>query len=132
VITVRFTNVSVKPTHEVWFRRPPRRSDFWQQKLVLHELDHVKISSDARLARRFEQLLQDQNVIETAMAAGTRADSRLVNRLIDQHVKRVFDEVLALVAIRYRELDRVTDHGLRPLPEHSSLNEILRQRGSEP
>ncbi len=125
VITVRFSSVSLKPRHVVWFRRRPETDGFWNHPLVRHELDHVRITSDRRLTRRFEELLRDRNVIEKEIDRGVIVNSELVNRLIEQHVEGVFEEISELASIRYRELDRVTKHGLEPVPESSSLSEWL-------
>ncbi len=54
-----------------------------------------------------------------------------VDRLVDEHVVKMFSEISDLVSIRYKELDRVTSHGLHPLPEDSSLSGLLRPSASE-
>ncbi len=125
VITVRYVSVVLNPSHLVWLRLRPSSSDFWQSRLMLHELDHVTISSDPRLAARFEKMLHDSKVIEQEIPAAVVVDASLVDRIVDEHVDEVFQRVSDMVDIRYTELDRVTQHGRKPLPKNSSLHELL-------
>ena len=124
-IHITFTAVHLTPRHEVWMRQRPQTDRFWRDRLLLHELDHVRISSDPGIVKRFAQRLREHNQIETEIAANVAVDDRLVQRLVDQHVKSVFDEINDLVAIRYRELDRLTRNGRDPLPDGSSLERWL-------
>ncbi len=125
-ITVRYTNVEFHPSHEVWFRRQPQTDGYWKNKLVLHELDHVKISSDPALEGRFRELLRNNAVIEKNLAGNVTVNDPYIDRLVDQHTEKLFQRISELIAIRYRELDRVTRHGLDPLPESSQLHKFLR------
>ena len=133
VITVRFARIEWKPVHTIWFRNPPAAADFWTNKLVLHEFDHVRISSDPRLAVRFKQLLNDRNILKRTLSDDDVVNRDFVDQLVDRHVAEVFSEISDLIAIRYKELDRVTNHGLDLVPSDSPLNEWLRpdNEGSE-
>ncbi len=126
VIHVRYLQIEWKPTHTVWFLRSPPTSDFWSNRLVLHEFDHVRISTDPRLAARFEQLLRDQRVLHRTIDDEAVVNREYVDRLVGQHVDEVFSEISDLISIRYRELDRLTRHGLEAVPNDSPLQELLR------
>jgi hypothetical protein len=131
VVTVRYGHIQWQPTHTIWFRNQPASEDFWSNKLVLHELDHVRISSDPRLARRFNQLLKETSVLNRAVADGEVVNRQYVDSLVDQHVAKIFAEISDLIAIRYKELDRITNHGLHPVPSDSVLNQWLNQDRSD-
>jgi hypothetical protein len=131
-VTIHYSAVELKFEHTVWFRRCPDRDRFWQDKLVLHELDHVKISSDRRLADRFKQMLSESNVIIEEFSPTAVINSRLINRLVHKRTEQVFSQLNQLVAIRYQELDRVTNHGIKPIPDDSILNELLRASAGTP
>lgn len=130
-ISVRYLNIKWQPTHRVWFRRVPPTDGFWSNRLVLHEFDHVRISSDPRFARNFEKKLRDNLVLRRKTPADRRVDRRYVDELVNKHVKGVFQEVSDLVAIRYKELDRITNHGRQPLPPDSSIAEFLAEQNSD-
>jgi hypothetical protein len=131
VITVRFRDIEWQPTHRIWFEKRPATEDFWSHPLVLHEFDHVRISTDPRVAERFEQLLRSKRSITQSLSAEDVVDREFVDRLVDKHVIEIFSEISELVSIRYKELDRVTSHGLHPLPEDSFLSGLLRPNASE-
>lgn len=131
IVNVRYSQLQWRPTHTVWFRNRPADQGFWSNRLVLHELDHVRISNDPRFARRFEQRLREQPVLEREIRSGQVVSRRFVDSLVDRHVETIFQEVADLIAIRYRELDRLTGHGMRPIPTDSEMNRWLDQAGSE-
>jgi hypothetical protein len=118
-ISVRFTRVDWEVSHRIWFLKRPPLANFWSDKIVLHELDHLSISSDPRLAKRFEQELQKASVFDYAVKASDVVDKRFVERLVKNHADRIFQNQADLIAIRYQELDRVTKHGQRPVPQNS-------------
>jgi hypothetical protein len=124
-IRIRYLKIDWLAKHRVWFRSVPETEGFWSNSLVQHELDHVRISSDPRFARDFEQRLRANVVLNRTVEAGVKVDRKYVNKLVEEHVATVFEEVSELIAIRYQELDRVTDHGRKPLPADSSLTEFL-------
>jgi hypothetical protein len=126
IVRVEYRSVLLEPVHIVWFRRRPAAKTFWQNRLVRHELDHLRISSDPGLQERFRDRLMDHRTIEEPLDHGVRVDDRLIQRIVNRKVREVFEQIVDLVRIRYLELDRVTDHGLKPIPEDSSLQRWLR------
>lgn len=126
VIRVRYSDITLQTHHEIWLRHLPSREDFWTDKLVRHELDHVRISSDRRLAKRFAESLRESAVIDKEVPRRTVINNRLTDRLVDEHTKSWVEKINQLIAIRYRELDRVTDHGRKVLPEASPLHSLIR------
>lgn len=116
VIRVRFENVSLEPSHVIWFRERPEVQGFWENPLVLHELDHLQISSDHRLSKLFAERLREQPVLRIAVTDQDIVNRDFVDRKVDEHVAGLFQEISDLIAIRYQELDRLTNHGRKPLP----------------
>ena len=125
-ITVAYQQIKLNRSHEIWLRNRPKSSTFWSSKLVLHEFDHVRLSSDPTIERHFVESLRKDKTITEEIAANVRVTETFVRAAIDRHAKEIFDETIALINIRYQELDRQTDHGLQPLPDDSSLAEWLR------
>ena len=123
VIQVRYSRITWEPRHTIWFRDRPANESFWSDRLVLHEFDHVRISNDRRFKRQFEQLLRSQKVLTPTIERGRPVDRAYVDRLVDQHVGAVFSNIADLISIRYKELDRLTLHGRRPIPDDSALKE---------
>jgi hypothetical protein len=131
VVDVRYTKLQWKPMHTVWFLKPPAEQDFWSNRLVRHELDHVRISSDRRFAKQFEQAIRAQPVLYETIDIGEIVNRKFVDALVDRHVANAFAEISELIAIRYKELDRLTSHGLRPLSAESELQRWLKQERAD-
>ncbi|WP_146520825.1 hypothetical protein [Stieleria varia] len=129
VITARFLRANLMKTHEVWFRMMPGSDGFWENPLVLHELDHVKLSSDKRIEKFFaEQLDQNKLIVRRLNEVapnGQRVNDQLIQRLIDEVVQEAFDQTVSLVEVRYKELDRLTSHGIKPVPAESDVSAWL-------
>ena len=132
VIAVRVFDVRWRTTHEVWLRQPVSAERFWQHPLVLHELDHVRISADRSLAERFGRMLGKRVELRVPLAPRATVTSRAVQAAIDRHVRRTHQRISELIEIRYRELDRLTAHGQRPLPPGTELEAMLGESPSPP
>ncbi len=116
VIHVRMRELHFETTHDIWFRRRPAETGFWRNPLVLHELDHVLISSDPSLRKLFESKLKELHRIQYPFGENTKVSDALVRKIVDDRVEAAFRQVSDLASIRYVELDKVTRHGLAPLP----------------
>lgn len=130
VINVRYDRVEWTPTHTIWFLQRPASEGFWSDPLVRHEFDHVRISSDRRLAVQFEQMLKRTSVLNRPISDSDVVNQKFVDQIVDQHVAEVFAEISELISIRYKELDRVTEHGRRGVPSDSPLNQWLSPDGA--
>lgn len=147
LVRVTYRRLGLSVSHEVWFRqRPTDLNRFWESSLVLHEFDHIRLSSDPRVLTRFKESVRENNQLEFDLAevrtllddetirpdgnwSSRQRDSRLksdqVRRLVNARVREHFDRTVQLLEIRYQELDRVTGHGARPVPETGRLREWL-------
>jgi hypothetical protein len=127
IISVRFARVRWEPSHVIWFKETsPPPDSFWDSPLVRHELDHVRLSADPRLGRRFEAMLREQNVFRVAVHDSVPVTPSFVRARVDEHVREIFGRVIDLIEIRYRELDRLTGHGTRPVGAETEVGEMLR------
>lgn len=132
VISVRFGRVRWEPSHVIWFKEAPPRESFWDSPLVRHELDHVRLSADRRLGRRFEAMLRQENVLRVALEDSVAVTPSFVRARVDEHVRETFGRVIDLIEIRYRELDRLTGHGVRPVGAETDVGGMLRASTDAP
>jgi len=126
IVNVVFSRIQWTPKHVIWLRDQPEVDAFWSNSVLLHEFDHVRISTDPRAAMKFAELLKQRRVIRHTLQAGEFAGRELTDRLVEREAQAVFEEVTDLIAIRYRELDRETLHGRQPVPRSSELYDLLR------
>ena len=124
-IQLRFRSVQLSTSHQIWFMKRPDAETFWTNPLVLHELDHLRLSADPRLAKRFAGLVRSELNLRIDLEPNDRVDARWVQRQVDQYVQKQFAKISDLVKIRYQELDRLTQHGLRQIPENSEVAATL-------
>ncbi|TWU55863.1 hypothetical protein Poly59_21660 [Rubripirellula reticaptiva] len=125
VTTIRLGRTGLTCGHVVWFRDLPNRETFWTNWLVLHELDHVRISSDPRHEKQFRKRLSENAVLVQQSGGSVSTFNGQSQQSAKGRVEAVFREITTLVDIRYKELDRLTDHGLRALPKDTTLDAIL-------
>ncbi len=128
-IIMRLSRLSWQPRHKVWFRNRPGSETFWNNPLVLHEFDHVRLSTDPRWKEKLEEFKRKPAVIQHDLSSGEPVTPAMVDQVVEQYLQSRLEEVFDLIDIRYRELDRETAHGRTPLPEDSPLMRYLRDRG---
>lgn len=126
IVSIRFSNVEVEPTHNIWFKNPIHADKFWDSALVRHEFDHVKLSLLVANQKRFADDLRDHATIDMVIDGDADVNKAMVMPMVDKLVQERFAELLDLIEIRYQELDRQTRHGTRPLDEESELFPLLR------
>ncbi len=117
---------SWQPIHTIWFRNQPNHDNFWKDRLVLHEFDHVQLSTEPSMRQRFTLKLRKGETIKHYLDQNEVPSDQLADKLTDQWVQRQFEQIVALVDLRYQELDRLTQHGLRVLPKEASFYPLLR------
>ena len=129
-VRVKFARVQWEPSHVIWFLDAPVNGDlpnrdFWNIPVVRHEFDHVRISNDPRHKKMFLQSLKDNAIITRTVSSLETIDDETVDAIVQRMVDRQFAKVSELIEIRYRELDRVTDHGIKPIPVDSPINDWI-------
>lgn len=125
-ITARLRHLSLdwQPSHVVWFRDMPATDDFWTNRLVRHELDHVRISSDRSIEQTYRDRAEALDPFEGRIMPSERPGDA-ARRIVNDQLQALFEDVSSLAKIRYQELDRQTRHGLDPVPNDSTLRQIL-------
>ncbi len=125
-LNVRFRTLEWIAEHDIWLRSPPESKDFWNDAVLRHEFDHVRLSTSTPIEAQFMKAVQRLHSIRVPferVASDGRVDPAKVQSLIESHVNEALRNTSDYVRLRYRELDRLTEHGLRPLPEQANLIE---------
>ena len=120
-IRVKFRSIKLFLNHDVWLRKVPPTESFWEALIVRHEMDHVRISADPRIENWFLDRVKTIERIRVPLSMVADRNGQVgnakVQALIEAKMKEALDETTGLVQIRYRELDRLTQHGLVPIPD---------------
>ena len=125
-VSVRYVDLELSHRHIVWLRRQPSPEKFWNDKIVLHELDHVRLSSDPIFKKRFVEQLNETRVLSKNVDRNVTINEAWARKVVSKHVKEIFSDIEQLVSIRYRELDRMTQHGMLAIPKGSKLESWLK------
>jgi hypothetical protein len=124
-LRVRFRTIELITTHDVWLRQPPGADEFWSNQVVRHEFDHVRVSSDPRIEKMFLAAAKKLESLRVPLSEvrndRDQIDNKKVQSLIEKKMKQTLEDTTEYVRIRYRELDRLTDHGLKPIPEGARI-----------
>lgn len=118
VIRPRLEQLSLSITHSITVPLSVQGDDFYSHPLVLHEFDHVRISSADRWEKWFRRRMEEtMSTLRFPVKPGERPSERLVQKRVDLAAEQVFQQLIELIDLRYQELDRETQHGKRPLPD---------------
>ena len=124
-ITVRFRKLDLTVDHEVWLKSPPSTKTFWENSVVKHEFDHVRLSADPRVRQVFfdqtKPIKRFTVRLDQVADARNQIDRAKVQALVREKLRQAAEQTKDFVQIRYQELDRITAHGIRALPEDSTL-----------
>lgn len=111
-----FEKITWQPSHTIHLPQRLVGPEFYAEPLVRHEFDHVRISVQPDFERRFREGIAELEVIDRTVPPGQTVDAAWVEQQVRSRVEDLFWQTLQLIEIRYRELDRLTDHGVQPLP----------------
>jgi hypothetical protein len=123
-LNVRFRTLEWITEHDIWLRDPPAANDFWNDAVVRHEFDHVRLSASPQIEDRFLRAVKRLHSIRVPfeqVASNGRIDEAKIQSLVESRVNDAVQQTSEYARIRYRELDRLTEHGLRPLPAGATL-----------
>lgn len=126
-ISIQYHDIALQRSHRVLLPQEMICDDLFDQRLTLHEFDHVRISADPRLPALLASMLQERNAVVTKVLDEEEDEftgkpspqdlARISKRLVKNESDRVFTDFVAVVSIRYRELDRVSNYGLEKLSD---------------
>lgn|GEM_PF-2192228 len=124
-ISIHYSQIKLERSHRVFLPEEMIQDDFFSRRLTLHEFDHVAISCDARLPALLESMLNEQNAELVEVLDEEKHEfkgspspqdlARISKRLVKEASDKVFDDLVSIVAIRYQELDRISENGITPL-----------------
>lgn len=111
---VHFTQVEVKLANAISLPASLIGTEFWENSLVQHELQHVRINSDPRVKMLTRELLHRLDSLELELAAGqSRPTESQVQEAVESEVAAVIQHMTELLLQNNGLLDRITQHGLR-------------------
>ncbi len=123
VVTIipTFTMVELPVRHQILL---PERYDtprVWDAPLAQHELEHVAISAHHRVALLAKHLVKQIQKIERTIDKPSQITDDWVKKLVDELITPRREALDALLTANNRQLDKLTGHGARPLPDRDAF-----------
>ncbi len=119
LVTIDHRPTKFELFHQILLPKEHATSTMYSVPLVLHELDHVRITADPRYPALFDQWFQEKTTtlkIELKRQARERDFEALIQEEMQTNAEGCFERMLQMIEIRNRELDRLSRHGRVPLP----------------
>jgi hypothetical protein len=119
--SIRFFDTEWSFQHRISLSEDYRPIKPWASALLLHEFDHVAISTDPRLAAIIETFDDSQLIIEIQDNQDRRKLKAAVDQAVAEHVKKFQALIEKLVNDKYKKLDEKSSNGLIPIGERGSF-----------
>lgn len=120
-VTPQFRRIEVGVKHKL---RLPAGEDIRSERyrtLLLHEYDHVAISTDSRPRMLLRQLISSIGTIRKPWNGPIPPPDGDVNALIQHEIEMRKNAVVGAIDLAYRRLDEISDHGRRPIADRNGF-----------
>lgn len=117
VVRPQFDQLEFEIKHEILLPIAFAGEGFYDQQLVRHEFDHVRISTDPRFLNLFRKWVGEELTVLRTQCPSDADFNLVAKELVDERVEQIFQRVLNLIQLRYQELDQTTRHGVLVTPE---------------
>ncbi len=108
----------VNPTisHQI-FMPSADKDRAWHKCLLDHEYDHVSISSDERIFKLMKSLTSDFIIKGVRVSSRDNITKEFIHARINEELNTFEDAVEKLIRVNYKLLDKISEHGLKPIPD---------------
>jgi len=120
-VQAKFQNKKVTLSHEIKLASSYQPEKPWDSRLLLHEMDHVAISTDPRLIKILESLLRAPAQLNIALSAAPDQDATLIKQAIYDLQRLRRDSVQKIVQQYYDRLDQQTKNGLDDIDQRAEF-----------
>jgi hypothetical protein len=120
-IQVKFTNPKVTLEHEVKLSTNYQPEKPWESRLLLHEMDHVAISTDPRLIKILKSLLQAPAKLTIDLSTNANQDATTITQAIEDLQQARREAVQTIVQKYYERLDTKSNNGLDDIDQRKEF-----------
>jgi len=120
-VQAKFQNTKVTLAHEIKLTSSYQPEKPWDSRLLLHEMDHVAISTDPRLIKILESLLRAPAQLNIALSVAPDQDATLITQAIHDLQRLRRDSVQKIVQQYYDRLDQQTKNGLDDIDQRAEF-----------
>jgi hypothetical protein len=121
VLTPHFTRVEIGVSHRLRLPASEELDGIRYRTLLHHEYDHVAISTDERPRILLRELIRSMGPIRKVWTGPVPPATAQTDAILSAEIEARKEAVVRLVAEAYERLDRLTDHGRRPVPVRAAF-----------
>lgn len=116
-INVR-ANIDHTISHQI-FMPSVGKGHTWYTRLLDHEYDHVAISSDQRIFKLLRHLASKFVIKNVQVGSKDKITKKFISARINEQLNKFEDEIEKIVQANYKLLDKISDHGKKPIPDRN-------------
>jgi len=121
VVTPQFQRLEISVKHKLRLPEGENLDSARYRTLLLHEYDHVAISTDTRPRMLLRQLILSIGTIRKQWNGPVPPPEKDVNILIAQEVEARKVAVVSAVDLAYRRLDEISNHGRQHIADRNGF-----------
>jgi len=119
--TVRYGKPKLRMDHTIIIRSTLRPVDPWKDIVLQHEMDHVAISTDPRLALMVNYLYSEPQIWDELIESTSPPSSATIDEQVQRHSKILIGQIERAIQIQYDWLDQKTNQGMSSLVKRSDF-----------
>lgn len=124
-VTVRYKKPTSKLTHKIVIPSNFKPVSPWTNSLLMHEMDHVAMSTDPRLEKWIENYFAVERSWDFTWNQSTKpTDSQIQTKIVEKSQELTFD-VERWIQFLYDHLDSESVHGTRDIANRTNFFALL-------
>jgi len=119
--TVRYGKPKFRMEHTILIRSTLRPVDPWKDIVLQHEMDHVAISTDPRLALMVNYLYSEPQTWDQLIESTNPPSSATIDEQVQRRSKILIEQIERAIQIQYDLLDQKTNQGMSSIAKRSDF-----------
>lgn len=119
--TVRYGKPKLRMDHTIILRSTLRPVDPWKDIVLQHEMDHVAISTDPRLALMVNYLYSEPQTWDELIESTSPPSSATIEEQVQRRSKILIEQIERAIQIQYDWLDQKTNQGMSSMDKRSEF-----------
>ncbi len=128
-IQPKIQSIAIDMRHTVKIPKSHNTPELWDGKLMLHEMDHVAISTDPRIEMLLDHLFRSIEIVEKPVQRRGEVEASVLIEKVQAEQNARRDALLDLIKKCNVELDKITNHGNTPLEDRDAFFKNLYSKG---
>lgn len=120
-VSIRVDSIEIECRNQIYLPARLRGDGFWDNRLVVHEFEHVQLNCDARPKLLAETLLKRLGRARVPLTEQPESDSKVIDEFYAARAEDVRKEIVRIMQANNDFLDELTLHGAKQLEDAESF-----------